>query len=60
MDVLYSLVDIPNLRLDNLAQENIFTRILNFVLTESADITYSIADSIHYSILYEYIVENSS
>ena len=35
MDVLYSLLDVYNQQLDIIAQENIFTNTLNFVLTTS-------------------------
>jgi hypothetical protein len=37
IDVLYSLLGINNERLDNLAQNKIFTNTLNFVLTSSTD-----------------------
>ncbi|CAF0850132.1 unnamed protein product [Adineta steineri] len=38
MDVLYSFVDINNERLNNLAQENIFTNILNFVSIDNISV----------------------
>ncbi|CAF2830607.1 unnamed protein product [Rotaria sp. Silwood2] len=37
IDVLYSLLDINNERLDNLAQNTIFTNTLNFLLISSTD-----------------------
>ncbi|CAF2998434.1 unnamed protein product [Rotaria sp. Silwood2] len=46
IDILYSLLDIDNQRLDIILQENIFTNTLNFVLTTLTDDIYSIADSI--------------
>ncbi|CAF1515009.1 unnamed protein product [Rotaria sordida] len=46
MDVLYSLLDIDNQRLDTILQENIFTNTLNFVLTTLTDNIYSITDPI--------------
>jgi len=45
MDVLYSLFDINNQRLDNIIQENISINTLNFVLTTLTDIL-SISDPI--------------
>jgi hypothetical protein len=46
IDVLYSLFDINNHRLDNMIQENIFISTLNFVLTTLTDDTLSISDLI--------------
>jgi hypothetical protein len=46
MDVLYSLLDVDNQRLDVIVQEEIFTKTLNFVLTTSTDEILSIADLI--------------
>jgi hypothetical protein len=45
-DVLYSLFDVNNLRLDNIIQENTFTNTLNFVLTTLTDDILSISDPI--------------
>jgi hypothetical protein len=46
MDVLYSLLDVDNQRLDMIVQEKTFTNTLNFVLTTITDDVLSIADSI--------------
>ncbi|CAF3468616.1 unnamed protein product [Rotaria sp. Silwood1] len=46
MDVLYSLLDVDNQRLDTIVQEKTFTNTLNFVLTTITDDVLSIADSI--------------
>ena len=46
MDVLYSLLDVDNQRLDIIAQENAFTNTLNFVLTTSTDDSFSLTDTI--------------
>ncbi|CAF3503438.1 unnamed protein product, partial [Rotaria sp. Silwood2] len=46
IDILYSLLDIDNQRLDIILQENIFTNTLNFVLTTLTDDISSIVDSI--------------
>ncbi|CAF1141202.1 unnamed protein product [Rotaria sordida] len=46
MDVLYSLFDINNQRLDNIIQENTFTNTLNFVLTTLTNDFLSISDPI--------------
>ena len=46
MDVLYSLLDVDNQRLDILAQENIFTNTLNFVSTTLTDDIFSLTDRI--------------
>jgi hypothetical protein len=48
MDVLYSLLDVYNRQLDIIAQENIFTNTLNFVLTTSTltDDVVSLPDTI--------------
>ncbi|CAF4666404.1 unnamed protein product, partial [Rotaria sp. Silwood2] len=46
MDVLYSLSDVNNQRLDIIVQENIFTNSLNFVLTTSTDDIFSLVDPI--------------
>ena len=47
IDVLYSLLGINNQRLDIIAQEQIFTNILNFVsISQSTDEISSISDSI--------------
>jgi hypothetical protein len=46
MDVLYSLLDVDNQRLDIIAQENIFTNTLNFVLTTFTNDISSISDTI--------------
>ncbi|CAF3413958.1 unnamed protein product [Rotaria sp. Silwood2] len=45
-DVLYSLFDINNQRLDNILQRNTFTNSLNFVLTTLTDDILSISDPI--------------
>ncbi|CAF5126240.1 unnamed protein product, partial [Rotaria sp. Silwood1] len=48
MDVLYSLLDVDNQQLDIIAQENIFSNTLNFVLTtftnDISSISYTIVD----------------
>jgi hypothetical protein len=46
MDVLYSLLDVGNQRLDMMVQEKTFTNTLNFVITTSFDEILSITDSI--------------
>jgi hypothetical protein len=46
MDVLYSLLDVDNQRLNMVVQEKTFTNSLNFVLTTSTDDILSIADPI--------------
>ncbi|CAF0870461.1 unnamed protein product [Rotaria sordida] len=46
MDVLYSLLDVDNQRLDIIAQENMFTNTLNFVLTTATDDIFSLNDTI--------------
>ncbi|CAF3223958.1 unnamed protein product, partial [Rotaria sp. Silwood2] len=46
MDVLYSIMNVGNQRLDNLVLEKAFTKTLNFVLTTSNDDIFSIDDSI--------------
>lgn len=46
MDVLYSLLDIDNQRLNTVVQKKTFTQTLNFVLTTLADDILSIADPI--------------
>ncbi|CAF4105324.1 unnamed protein product [Rotaria sordida] len=46
MDVLYSLFDVNNQRLDNIIQENISTNTLNFVLTTLTNDFLSISDPI--------------
>jgi len=46
IDILYSLFDIDNQRLDMILQEKTFTTSLNFVLATSYDSVSSIADSI--------------
>jgi hypothetical protein len=46
IDVLYSLLDVDNQRLDMVVQEKTFTNTLNFVLTTITDRVLSIADSI--------------
>jgi len=46
MDVLYSLFDLNNERLDKIIQENTFTNNLNFVLITLTDDVLSISDSI--------------
>jgi hypothetical protein len=46
IDILYSLFDIDNQRLDLILQEKTFTTSLNFVLTTSRYCASSIADSI--------------
>jgi hypothetical protein len=45
MNVLYSLLDVDNQRLDRLVKEETFTRTLNFVITTSTKDILSIADS---------------
>ncbi len=45
MDVLYSLLDVDNQRLDMIAQEKTFTNTLNFVVTTITDEVLSIANS---------------
>jgi hypothetical protein len=45
MDVLYSLLDVDNQRLDMIIREEVFTKSLNFVLTTTDDVL-PIADSI--------------
>jgi hypothetical protein len=46
VDVLYSLLDIDNQRLDIIAQENIFTNTLNFELTKFTNDISSISNTI--------------
>ncbi len=46
MDVLYSMLDVDNQRLDILVQGNTFTNTLNFVLTTSNDNIFSLPDRI--------------
>ncbi|CAF1553732.1 unnamed protein product [Rotaria sordida] len=46
IDVLYSLLDVDNQRLDVIVQENTFTNTLNFVLTTSTDDISPFTDSI--------------
>ncbi|CAF1322719.1 unnamed protein product [Rotaria sordida] len=46
MNVLYSLLDVDNQRLDIIAQENIFTNTLNFVLTTFTNDISSISNAI--------------
>ena len=46
MDVLYSLLDVDNQRLDIIVREETFTKSLNFILTTITDDVLSIADSI--------------
>ncbi len=46
VDVLYSLFDVDNQRLDNIIEENTFTNTLNFVLTTTTDDVLSISDPI--------------
>ncbi len=46
IDVLYSLLDVDNQRLDTIAQENIFTNTLNFVSTTFTNDISSISDTI--------------
>jgi hypothetical protein len=46
MDILYSLLDVDNQRLDMIVQEKTFTKSLDFVLTSLTDDALSIADSI--------------
>jgi len=46
MDVLYSLLDVHNQRLDMIVQEKTFTKSLSFVLTTSTDDILSIPDAI--------------
>ncbi|CAF1438566.1 unnamed protein product [Rotaria sordida] len=45
MDVLYSLLDVGNQRLNMIAQEKMFTKTLNFVIITSFDDILSITDS---------------
>ncbi|CAF0765486.1 unnamed protein product [Rotaria sordida] len=45
-DVLYSLLDVDNQRLDIIVQENIFTNTLNSVLTTFTDDISSVSDTI--------------
>lgn len=45
MDVLYSLLDVDNERLDIIIQENTFTNTLNFVLKTLTDDIFSLTDS---------------
>jgi hypothetical protein len=45
MDVLYSLLDVDNQRLDMIVQEKTFTNTLNFVVTTITDEVLSIANS---------------
>ena len=44
MDVLYSLLDVDDQRLDMIVQGKSFTQTLNFILTTSDDEILSIAD----------------
>ncbi|CAF4832837.1 unnamed protein product [Rotaria socialis] len=46
MDVLYSLLNVDNQRLDMVVQEKMLTENLNFVLTTSTDDIFPIADNI--------------
>ncbi|CAF5050832.1 unnamed protein product, partial [Rotaria sp. Silwood1] len=46
MDVLYSLLDVDNRQLNIIAQENIFTNTLNFVLTTFTNDISSMSDAI--------------
>jgi len=46
MDVLYSLLDVDNQRLDTIILDKAFTKTPNFVLTTTTDDVVSIADSI--------------
>ncbi|CAF2956719.1 unnamed protein product [Rotaria sp. Silwood2] len=46
MEVLYSLLDVDNQRLDMIVQDKTFTKSLNFVLTPSTNDILSIADPI--------------
>ncbi|CAF1211818.1 unnamed protein product [Rotaria sordida] len=46
MDVLYSLLDVDNQRLDILAQENTFTNTLNFVLTTLTNDIFTLTPTI--------------
>jgi hypothetical protein len=46
MDVLYSLMDVDNQRLDMILREEAFTKSLNFILTTITDDVLSIGDSI--------------
>jgi hypothetical protein len=46
MDVLYSLLNVDNQRLDMIVREEAFTKSLNFVSTTKTDDVLSIADSI--------------
>ncbi|CAF3068167.1 unnamed protein product [Rotaria sp. Silwood2] len=45
MDVLYSLLDVDNQRLDTIILDKAFTKTLNFVLTTPTNDVMSIADS---------------
>jgi len=45
IDVLYSLFDVDNERLDIIIQENTFTNTLNFVLKTLTDDIFSLTDS---------------
>jgi hypothetical protein len=45
MDVLYSLMDVDNQRLDMIVREEAFTKSLNFILTTITDDVLSIGDS---------------
>ncbi|CAF2047650.1 unnamed protein product [Rotaria magnacalcarata] len=45
MDVLYSLLDVDNQRLDTIILHKAFTKTLNFILTTTTDDVLSIADS---------------
>ncbi|CAF4627492.1 unnamed protein product, partial [Rotaria sp. Silwood2] len=46
MDILYSLLDIGNQRLNMIVQEKMFTKTLNLVVTTSFDDVLSITDAI--------------
>ncbi|CAF5138834.1 unnamed protein product, partial [Rotaria sp. Silwood1] len=46
MDVLYSLLNVDNQRLDVIVRENTFTNTLNFILTTLTDDIFSFNDSI--------------
>ncbi|CAF3365802.1 unnamed protein product [Rotaria sp. Silwood2] len=46
IDVLYSLLDVDNQRLDIIAQENTFTNTLNFLIITLTDDILSLTDSI--------------
>jgi hypothetical protein len=45
MDVLYSLMDVDNQRLDMIVREEAFTKSLNFILTTITNDVLSIGDS---------------